>query len=364
MIQSGTTTYADMYYFEEEIARVTKEAGLRGVLGQTIIQFPVADAKTPAEGLVRAEAFIKEFARRRSDRAGGRAALDVHARRGHAQGDPRAGRSRRARRCSSIWRRRRTKSTTARTRHKATPAAVPGIHRLLGPADARRARRLAVARGHAHPRAPARRRGAQSGKQHEARERRGQGGRDAPRRHRGRASAPTARRATTTSTCSRRCARRRFWPSCRPMDPRALPGAHGARDGDHRRRPRPRHGRGDRIARARQARRPDRRVDGGGAADADVRSVLPPRLRHARRRREDDDRERPGADARPEGADAERSGRAPRGARDGGAGSGRRSRNERTVWTRTTIQARRARARAARSSATTRRARTSISSAC
>ena len=35
--------------------------GLRGVLGQTIIQFPVADAKTPAEGLARAEAFIKAF---------------------------------------------------------------------------------------------------------------------------------------------------------------------------------------------------------------------------------------------------------------------------------------------------------------
>lgn len=62
MIQSGTTTYADMYYFEEEIAKVTKEAGLRGVLGQTIIQFPVADAKTPAEGLARAEAFIRQFA--------------------------------------------------------------------------------------------------------------------------------------------------------------------------------------------------------------------------------------------------------------------------------------------------------------
>jgi 5-methylthioadenosine/S-adenosylhomocysteine deaminase len=61
MIQSGTTTYADMYYFEEEIARETKAAGLRGVLGQTIIQFPVADAKTPAEGLARAEAFIKAF---------------------------------------------------------------------------------------------------------------------------------------------------------------------------------------------------------------------------------------------------------------------------------------------------------------
>ena len=61
MIQSGTTTYADMYYFEEEIARVTKAAGLRGVLGQTIIQFPVPDAKTPADGLARTARFIQEF---------------------------------------------------------------------------------------------------------------------------------------------------------------------------------------------------------------------------------------------------------------------------------------------------------------
>ncbi len=62
MIRSGTTTYADMYYFEEEIARVTREAGLRGVLGQTIIEFPVPDAKTPADGLARTEAFIRAFA--------------------------------------------------------------------------------------------------------------------------------------------------------------------------------------------------------------------------------------------------------------------------------------------------------------
>ncbi|HYU79798.1 MAG TPA: amidohydrolase family protein, partial [Vicinamibacterales bacterium] len=62
MIQSGTTTYTDMYYFEEEIAAVTKAAGLRGVLGQTIIQFPVADAKTPADELARTEAFLKQFA--------------------------------------------------------------------------------------------------------------------------------------------------------------------------------------------------------------------------------------------------------------------------------------------------------------
>ena len=61
MIESGTTTFADMYYFEEEIAKETKAAGLRGVLGQTIIQFPVADAKTPGDGLARADAFITQF---------------------------------------------------------------------------------------------------------------------------------------------------------------------------------------------------------------------------------------------------------------------------------------------------------------
>jgi 5-methylthioadenosine/S-adenosylhomocysteine deaminase len=65
MIESGTTTYVDMYYFEEEVARETRSAGLRGVLGQSIIEFPVPDAKTPADGLARTEAFINEF---KSDR--------------------------------------------------------------------------------------------------------------------------------------------------------------------------------------------------------------------------------------------------------------------------------------------------------
>jgi 5-methylthioadenosine/S-adenosylhomocysteine deaminase len=61
MIRSGTTLYADMYYFEEEIAAETRAAGLRGVLGQTIIQFPVPDAKTPADELQRTDAFIQRF---------------------------------------------------------------------------------------------------------------------------------------------------------------------------------------------------------------------------------------------------------------------------------------------------------------
>ena len=62
MIESGTTTFVDMYYFEDEIAKAAKRAGLRGILGETIIQFPVADAKTPADALARAEAFAKAFA--------------------------------------------------------------------------------------------------------------------------------------------------------------------------------------------------------------------------------------------------------------------------------------------------------------
>jgi 5-methylthioadenosine/S-adenosylhomocysteine deaminase len=51
-----------MYYFEEVIAETTAAAGMRGVLGQTVIGFPVPDAKTPQLALARAEAFLKQFA--------------------------------------------------------------------------------------------------------------------------------------------------------------------------------------------------------------------------------------------------------------------------------------------------------------
>jgi 5-methylthioadenosine/S-adenosylhomocysteine deaminase len=61
MLLSGTTTYADMYYFEDVVAEATKEAGLRGVLGETIIGFPAPDAKTPAEALRFTERYIERF---------------------------------------------------------------------------------------------------------------------------------------------------------------------------------------------------------------------------------------------------------------------------------------------------------------
>ncbi len=61
MIRGGTTTFADMYYFEDAVADETSKAGVRGVLGETIIDFPVPDAKTPAEGMAYAEKFIDKW---------------------------------------------------------------------------------------------------------------------------------------------------------------------------------------------------------------------------------------------------------------------------------------------------------------
>lgn len=61
MIRGGTTTYCDMYYFEDAIADETAKAGVRGVLGETIIDFPVADNKTNAEGMAYVERFVSRW---------------------------------------------------------------------------------------------------------------------------------------------------------------------------------------------------------------------------------------------------------------------------------------------------------------
>jgi 5-methylthioadenosine/S-adenosylhomocysteine deaminase len=61
MIRGGTTTYCDMYYFEDAVADETKKAGVRGVLGETVIDFPVPDNKTYEDGLAYAEKFIKKW---------------------------------------------------------------------------------------------------------------------------------------------------------------------------------------------------------------------------------------------------------------------------------------------------------------
>lgn len=61
MIRSGTTTYCDMYYFEDAIADETFKAGMRGVLGETVIDFPVADNKTNAEAMAYVEKFVSQW---------------------------------------------------------------------------------------------------------------------------------------------------------------------------------------------------------------------------------------------------------------------------------------------------------------
>jgi 5-methylthioadenosine/S-adenosylhomocysteine deaminase len=61
MMFGGITTYADMYYFEHAIAEETKRAGMRAVLGQTVIGFPAPDYKTPQEALAATERFIQAW---------------------------------------------------------------------------------------------------------------------------------------------------------------------------------------------------------------------------------------------------------------------------------------------------------------
>ena len=154
------------------------------MLGQTIIQFPVADAKTPADGLARAERFIKEFkddglivpavaphalyTQRRDDAAGGarrwprKYGVPVH----HSSGRD-GGRS----------------QDRARAASGCTPAALSRIDRLLGAADACGARRLGDRRRHRDSEAARRRRVAQPREQHEAGQRHG-AGREIPGRRR------------------------------------------------------------------------------------------------------------------------------------------------------------------------------------
>ncbi len=60
-IRSGVTTFADMYYFEDAVAEETKAAGMRGVLGETFIDFPAPDNKNEAAMLQYTEKFLQKW---------------------------------------------------------------------------------------------------------------------------------------------------------------------------------------------------------------------------------------------------------------------------------------------------------------
>ena len=61
MVKGGVTTYADMYYFEDEVAKTVDKIGMRAVLGETVIKFPVADAANAEEGIQYALNFIEQY---------------------------------------------------------------------------------------------------------------------------------------------------------------------------------------------------------------------------------------------------------------------------------------------------------------
>jgi 5-methylthioadenosine/S-adenosylhomocysteine deaminase len=61
MIRSGVTCFADMYYFEEDIAKATAEAGMRAVCSQTVLKFPTPDAESYEESLAAAREFIQRW---------------------------------------------------------------------------------------------------------------------------------------------------------------------------------------------------------------------------------------------------------------------------------------------------------------
>ena len=61
MIRSGTTCFADMYYYEEAVADATAQTGLRAICGQTILKFPSPDALSYDESLARTRDFIQRW---------------------------------------------------------------------------------------------------------------------------------------------------------------------------------------------------------------------------------------------------------------------------------------------------------------
>ena len=62
MIEAGVTTVADMYYFETEVGKVLAEAGLRGIVGQTLADFDAPDHKSFDDGFALVEQLVDAFA--------------------------------------------------------------------------------------------------------------------------------------------------------------------------------------------------------------------------------------------------------------------------------------------------------------
>jgi 5-methylthioadenosine/S-adenosylhomocysteine deaminase len=61
MIRSGTTCFADMYYFEDAVAQAVADAGMRAFCAQTVLRFPAPDAGSFEDSLALARHFIERW---------------------------------------------------------------------------------------------------------------------------------------------------------------------------------------------------------------------------------------------------------------------------------------------------------------
>jgi len=61
MAKSGVTTFCDMYYFEDEVAKAVDKIGLRAILGETVVKFPAPDSHEPFGGIAYGEKFIEKY---------------------------------------------------------------------------------------------------------------------------------------------------------------------------------------------------------------------------------------------------------------------------------------------------------------
>ena len=61
LIRSGVTTFNDMYFYEEEVAKATAQAGMRAVCGQSILKFPTADATSYEDAMEQARGYIQRW---------------------------------------------------------------------------------------------------------------------------------------------------------------------------------------------------------------------------------------------------------------------------------------------------------------
>jgi len=61
LIRSGVTTFNDMYFYEEEVAKASAQAGMRAVCGQSILKFPTPDAKSYEDSMEQARDYIQRW---------------------------------------------------------------------------------------------------------------------------------------------------------------------------------------------------------------------------------------------------------------------------------------------------------------